>query len=91
MTLKIDRIRAKRRTVIRLSGELHSENLGTLKCEIARNQPRIALDLQELDLVDLEGVRFLNECQSEGISVLHSSPFIREWMSEERKKETEDR
>jgi hypothetical protein len=40
--------------------------------------------LEELDLVDLEGVRFLNACEAKGISILHCSPYIREWMLQER-------
>jgi len=42
------------------------------------------LDLEELDLVDIEGVRFLNACESAGVSILHCSPYIREWMLQER-------
>ena len=42
------------------------------------------MDLEELDLVDIEGVRFLNECESAGVAILHCSPYIREWMLQER-------
>jgi hypothetical protein len=42
------------------------------------------LDLEEVDLVDVEAVRFLNACEAQGVSVLHSSPYIREWMLRER-------
>jgi len=42
------------------------------------------LDLEEVDLVDVEAVRFLNTCEAGGISVLHCSPYIREWMFRER-------
>jgi ABC-type transporter Mla MlaB component len=84
MTLKIERISAKRRTRIRLSGEVRTEHLDQLKTEIERAGPRVALDLEEVHLVDVEGVRFLNARVAEGISVLHCSPYIREWMSRER-------
>jgi hypothetical protein len=84
MTLKIERLSGKRRTRIRLSGELRSEHLDQLKAEIERGGPLVDLDLQELDLVDVEGVRFLNACGVEGISVLRCSPYIREWMLRER-------
>jgi hypothetical protein len=77
MTLKIERISGKRRTRIRLSGEVRAEHLDQLKAEIERDGPRVALDLEEVDLVDVEGVRFLNACVAEGISVLHCSPYIR--------------
>ena len=84
MTLKIERSSGKRRTRIRLSGELRSEHLDQLKAEIERGRPRVDLDLQELDLVDVEGVRFLNACEAEGISVLRCPPYVREWMLRER-------
>jgi len=84
MTLKIERISGKRGTQIRLSGELRSEHLSQLKAEIKRGGPRVTLDLEELDLVDVEAVRFLNACEAEGISVLHSPRYIREWMFRER-------
>ena len=84
MTLKIERISGKRRTRIRLSGAFRSEHCDQVKAEIERDGPRIALDLEEVDLVDVEGVRFLNACEAEGISVLRCSPYIREWMLRER-------
>jgi hypothetical protein len=54
-----------------------------VKAEIERGGP-VALDLEEVDLVDVEAVRFLNALVEEGISVLHCSPYIREWMLRER-------
>ena len=84
MTLKIERIVGKRKTRIRLSGQVRAEHLDQLKTEIERAGPRVALDLEEVDLVDIEGVRFLNGCLAQGISVLHCSPYIREWMFRER-------
>jgi hypothetical protein len=84
MTLKIERISGKRKTRICLSGQLRSEHLDELKSEVERGEPRVALDLEQLDLVDIEGVRFLNTCESAGVSILHCSPYIREWMLQER-------
>jgi anti-anti-sigma regulatory factor len=84
MTLKIERIAGKRKTRIRLSGQIRAEHLDQLKAEIERDGPQVALDLEEVDLVDIEGVRFLNACVAENISVLHCSPYVREWMFRER-------
>jgi hypothetical protein len=84
MTLKIKRIAGKRKTHICLSGQLRCENAGQVKTEIERGGPRVALDLEELDLVDIEGVRFLNACESAGVSILRCPPYIREWMLQER-------
>jgi hypothetical protein len=50
----------KRGTRIRLSGESRSEPLDQVNAEIERGGPRVDLDLQELDLADVESVRFLN-------------------------------
>jgi hypothetical protein len=84
MTLKIKRIAGKRKTHICLSGQLRAEHLDQLKSEVERGGPRVTLDLEELDLVDIEGVRYLNACESAGISILRCSPYIREWMLQER-------
>jgi hypothetical protein len=84
MTLKIRHATGKRERRICLSGQLRSEHLDQLKSEVERGGLRVTLDLEELDLVDIEGVRFLNACESAGISILHRSPFIREWMLQER-------
>lgn len=84
MTLKIERISGKRTTLISLSGHLQSEDLHQLKSEIEHGGPRVTLDLEELDLADIEGVRFLNVCESAGVSIRHCSPYIREWMLQER-------
>ena len=83
MTLKIERISGKHNTRIRLSGELRCECLAQVRAEIELGGPQVTLDLEEVDLVDLRGIRFLNACRAEGISVLHCSPYIREWMFRE--------
>jgi hypothetical protein len=80
MTLKIERIRSR----IRLSGELRSEQLDQVKAEIELCESPAVLDLEELSLVDVEAVGFLNACEAMGISVSHGSPYIREWMLRER-------
>jgi hypothetical protein len=87
MTLKIERISSKRGIRIRLSGEFRSNRLDQVEAEIDRGGP-VALDLEEVDLVDIEAVRFLNAREDEGIPVLHCSPYIREWMLREREEET---
>ena len=80
MTLRVERVKGR----IRLSGELRFGDLDQVHTEIERCESPIVLDLEELDLIDLEGVRFLNECEAKGISILHYSPYIREWMLQER-------
>jgi hypothetical protein len=80
MTLRIERVQTR----IRLSGEFRPEHLHQVQAEIEISESPAVLDLEELDLVDVECVRFLNACEAKGISVLNCSPYIREWMSRER-------
>ena len=84
MTLKIKQVADERVIRICLSGQLRSEHLDQLKSEVECGGARVTLELEELDLVDIEGVRFLNACESAGVSILHCSPYIREWMLQER-------
>ena len=84
MTLKIRPVAGEPEIRIYLSGQLRAEYLQQLKSEIERGGPSVTLDLEEVDLVDIEGVRFLNACESAGVSILHCSPYIREWMLQER-------
>jgi hypothetical protein len=84
MTLKIKRIAGKRKARICLSGQLRSEYLDQLRCEVERDGPPVTLDLRELDLVDIDAVRFLNAYESAGVAIVHCSPYIREWMLQER-------
>ena len=83
MTLKIVRIREKGKTRIRLSGELRIADLEDVRAEIARVAPPVTLDLEEVDLVDIHGIRWLNACQAQGVRVEHCAPYIREWMFQE--------
>ena len=89
MTLRIEKIFGEGKTRIRLSGQLRSENLGQLKAEMDLCEAAVALDLEEVELVDMEGVRSLNECESAGVSILHCSPYIREWMLQERSRKAD--
>ena len=90
MTLKIKLIVGKRKTRVCLSGQLRSEHLDQLKSEVECGGPPVVLDLGEVDLVDIDAVRFLNACESAGISILHCSPYIREWMLQERSQPKEN-
>lgn len=81
MTLRIERLKG----LIRLSGEFRIAHLAQVKIETEHCESPVALDLEEVDLIDIEGVRFLNACEAKGISVLHCSSYIREWMLQEQR------
>jgi hypothetical protein len=84
MTLKIEKVTAGRDTVIRLIGSLRREHLGTLTKQIQSCAGEITLDLGELELVSLEGVRFLIARQEQGVGISNASAFVTNWMKQER-------
>jgi hypothetical protein len=85
MTLRMERFSVKRGTRLRVSGELRNEQLDDLRSEIERGGAQVTLDLDELNLVDVDAVRFLNACGAQGLKIVNCSPYIREWMYRERK------
>ena len=91
MTLRIRRIREQHRTRICLSGELRFAHLVDLREEMAQVGQPETLDLDEVDVVDLDGVRLLNECQALGIQIVNCSPYIREWMLQEERAGRDDK
>ena len=83
--LRIQR-EANGQVILTISGQLHGDNLGELKKLIESDETyrHIVLDLRELTLVDQEAVRFLEQCDSNGIELKNCAPYIREWMERQR-------
>ena len=84
MTLRIERVSAQERTVLRLIGRVQSECLAEIEAQIEGAEPRPALDLEEVTLVDVAAVRYLSVCEQSGIELLHCAPYIRHWMVSDR-------
>ena len=84
MTLRIERISAQGRTVVRLIGRVQSECLPEIEAQLEGAKPRPALDLEEVRLVDVGTVRFLSACEQSGVEFLHCAQYIRHWMAIDR-------
>ena len=84
MTLKIETASDGHITSLRLTGRIEAEYLDELEAHVRKHRPLLALDLDEVALVDVAVVRFLIACEAEGIELRHCAPYIREWMSTER-------
>jgi len=84
MTLRIERVSAQGRTVVRLIGRVQSECLPEIEAQLEVAKPCQALDLEEVTLVDVRAVRFLNACEQNGIELLHCAQYIRHWMASDR-------
>jgi ABC-type transporter Mla MlaB component len=85
MTLRIRRIREEHGTRIYLSGELLRPHLVDVRAELEQAVQTVTLDLDEVNVVDIEGICLLNEYQARGIQVVNCSPYIREWMLQEKR------
>jgi len=75
-------------TRICLSGELRSQQLDDLRAEIEQCGVGVILDLDEVDVVDIDAVRFLSACEARDVEVVNCLPYIREWMFQERAMES---
>ena len=87
MTLRIERYSDGLSTTIRLIGRMRAEHLEELKAQVKDIGSRTALDLEEVNLVDVDVIRFLGTCQGEGVCLLHCPPYISDWIAKEQGRE----
>ena len=73
--------------VFTLSGQMDEEAMVGLQSLVRSeaNGRRIALDLRDLTLVNEDGVIFLANCESNGISLENCPPYVREWITRQRR------
>jgi hypothetical protein len=81
--LKLERSSDGDRTTLRLIGRVQSEHLGEIMDQMGAGGPKVALDLQDVTIVDVDVVRFLGAREREGTQLLDCPPYIREWISRE--------
>jgi hypothetical protein len=80
--LKIQRT-ANGEVVFAVSGRLEADSLGELSVLLALESSGrpIALELQDLVLVDRGAVDFLRACEQKGIVLRNCPTYIRVWMA----------
>lgn len=72
-------------TTFRLNRQLRSDDLDELWTLLEGSRNKIALDLQDVTLVDRAAVRFLGSCEAKGIELSNCRPYIREWILRENR------
>ena len=80
--LRIETETDGRRVILRLIGRIRSNCIAELRERVHRRT--CILDLAEVDLVDLQSVRFLSDCQDQKIELRNCPPYILEWIRRER-------
>lgn len=87
MTLRIEQSSQQGRTVLKLIGQIHFEDLEDFKAQTLAAGPGMAFDLDELTLVDVGVVRYLAECEARGVDLQNCPPYIREWIKREKNRQ----
>jgi hypothetical protein len=69
-----------------LSGRIEAEDVSELRRLFAleESHQRVILDLEDVTLVDRDGVAFLAHCEGEGIGLENCPAYVREWLQKER-------
>jgi anti-anti-sigma regulatory factor len=83
--LNIQRSRSEG-VVLALSGRIEIEDVAELQRLISLEAAgeEIALDLQEVTLVDRDAVKYLARCETKGTKLANCPAYIREWIVAER-------
>jgi hypothetical protein len=71
-------------TRLLLSGRIQSDRIACIRTAMNDGCSLKILDLSEVTLVDIAGVRFLNRCEEEGVELAECPPYVREWILRER-------
>jgi hypothetical protein len=84
VTFKIETVVEKTGTGIKLIGWLRSEYLPDLTAKIGSSVRPVVLEMTEVTLVDVEAVRFLSACETQGIELRYCPAYIQKWIARER-------
>lgn len=87
MILRIDNIVEGQRKILRLSGGIDAEQLRHLKAEIEVAGRNVAMDLEDVNLVDQDAVTFLATCEANGVELRRCSRYLRNWITKEKTKQ----
>ena len=84
MTLKIQRSIKRGNAIFNLCGRIDAKELPELRRLLAAEEQKyVVLDLKEVKLIDREALRFLADCEENGIRVENCPAYIREWLMRE--------
>jgi hypothetical protein len=72
--------------VFSLSGKMEDEHMTQLKALIGSeaNERNVVLDLKNLILAGQKDITFLESCETDGVTLRHCAPYVREWISRQR-------
>jgi anti-anti-sigma regulatory factor len=84
MVMRVETVATDWRTILMLIGRIASPDVQELKEQITQARQPVTLDLHEVQLVDLDAVRFLAAAEHKGIELRGLLPYVREWVHLEK-------
>jgi ABC-type transporter Mla MlaB component len=85
MACRIDRLQAERDLVVlRISGRIAQDDIKVLRAAIDQEPGAMAIDLEEVSLVDRGAVELLALSEARGVTLRNCPPYIQEWIARER-------
>jgi anti-anti-sigma regulatory factor len=88
MTLRIERQRSGDTLIVQLIGEFDVDHLAEVKAQVNDAPCPVVVDIGELTLISVEGIRFLNACRDNGIRIINAPGYVTEWMTLEGRSES---
>jgi hypothetical protein len=82
--LRIEKESDGHTTTLRLIGRIQSADIGSIRAQLDDDSVHVLFDLGEVTLVNVEVIRFLSDCEDEGVELLDCPPYVREWILRER-------
>ena len=82
--LRIEKESDGHTTTLRLIGRIQSADIGSIRAQMDDDSVHVLFDLGEITLVNVEVIRFLSDCEDEGVVLIHCPPYVREWILRER-------
>src|ERR1700678_4657278 len=73
--LRIEKESDGHTTILRLVGRIESVNIGNIRAQMDDGNVPILMDLGEVTLVNVGVVRFLRDCEDEGVVLLYCPPY----------------
>jgi hypothetical protein len=92
MSFKIERLVGGEDIVVfRVSGRIAAEHVDMLRELLEKEKGQVALDLEEVTIVNREAIRLFVLSETNGVELRNCVDYIREWVARERRRNDGDR
>jgi hypothetical protein len=94
MTCRIERrVISKDLVTLDISGEITEQDVDTLRSSLAQESGVVAIDLNDVLIVEREVIELLAMRESNGVEIRNCPAYIREWVTREKacRKTSEER